>query len=96
MANFLFNFKIEIFKSLKYHFYVVLYLINIGSKDAYIVKVQQQGDKLLVPSTHLHQVAKSGSQIQQTKGFLVNSWNPDDPAQNAVLWMPTSTSGICK
>ena len=45
MAPFWLNFEVEILKPFKYHFCAV----PTFHQHAYIIKVQQQGDKLLVP-----------------------------------------------
>ena len=70
---------------MEHHLYVVHYFINIGYKDTYIINVQQQGEKLLVPQTHLYQVARLDPEFDKPRDILVNSYNPDDQAQNAIL-----------
>ena len=34
--------------------------------------------------------------LDKPKGIRVNSYKPDDPAQNAVLWMSASSIANCK
>ena len=61
---------IKIFTSLENHFYLVQNFI-IGSEDADIIEVQQQGPKPLVPESHLHQVAKLDPEFVNPNGILV-------------------------